>query len=94
MRLNRTGDLVADHEYPATTDELVSAYGTETIHLQNGSETVGAVLERLGAQTYADSNEVYDAILTGVGHEAIGRRFYSDRDAPTLGEGNAEQVSF
>ncbi|WP_224448193.1 DUF5789 family protein [Haloprofundus salilacus] len=94
MRLNRTSDLVESHDFPATTDELVSAYGTETIHLQNGSETVGTVLERLGSQTYADADEVYEALLTGVGHEAIGRRFYSDRDAPTLGEGNAGQVSF
>lgn len=94
MRFNGTGDLIDGHSYPATSDELIAAYGDSEIELQNGSETLGAVLGRLGPETYQGPQDVRDALYTGVGHEAIGRRYYSDRDAYALGESGPEQVSF
>ncbi|WP_101295083.1 DUF5789 family protein [Halegenticoccus soli] len=94
MRLNRTGDAFDGHEFPATSEELVEEYGDQLIELQNGEETFREVLERLGAQTYEGPDDVRNALLTGVSHKAIGRRFYSDRDAPALGENGPDPVSF
>lgn len=94
MRLNRTEALVDDHEFPATSDELIDAYGDVEIELQDGTETVATVLGRLGAETYQSSEDVRDALRTGVSHKAIGRRFYSDRDAYAIAENGPEQVSF
>lgn len=94
MRLNGTDERIDDHEYPATSEELIATCGEQRIELQNGSETVADVLGRMGAETYDGPQDVYDALRCGVGHEAIGRRFYSDRDAPTLGESGPQQVSF
>ncbi|MFB6155487.1 MAG: DUF2795 domain-containing protein [Haloferacaceae archaeon] len=81
-------------QYPATSAELISAHGDRTIELQDGTETVGEVLARLDDQTYDHADDVYTDLRSAVGHEAIGRRGYSDRDAPTLGESGPTQVSF
>lgn len=94
MHLNATGDLIDEYEYPATSEELIEAHGDREIELQNGSETLGTVLERLGSETYEGPQDVRDALFTGVSHRAIGRRFYSDRDAFAVGEYGPEQVSF
>jgi hypothetical protein len=94
MRLNRTGDLIDAHEYPATTEELVEAYGEQKIELPNGSETLADVLVRAGSETYMTADDARNALLCGVGHEAIGRRYYSDRDAYAMGERGPGDVSF
>ena len=94
MRLNGTGELIDGYEYPATSEELIEAYGDREIELQNGAETLEVVLTRLGSETYEGPQDVRDAIFTGVSHRAIGRRFYSDRDAYALGEAGPDPVSF
>lgn len=94
MRINGTDEAIDAHEYPATSDELINAYGEREIELQDGSETFGEVLGRLGADTYADAQSVYEALLSAVGHEAVGRRYYSDRDARSPGENGPDPVSF
>jgi len=94
MRLNHTGDLIDAHEFPATTEELIEAYGDRTIELPNGTARLGDVLARAGSETYATANDAQSALFCGLGHEAIGRRYYSDRDAYAMGENGPEQVSF
>ncbi|WP_348607152.1 DUF5789 family protein [Halobaculum rarum] len=94
MRLNGTEDELSAHEYPATSGELIDAYGDTRIELQDGSETIGAVLGRLGSETFHSADDVWMTLRGGVGHEAVGRRFYSDRDAPAVGEDGPDQISF
>lgn len=94
MRLNRTETLLTGMEYPTTTDEVIESHGEERLELANGSEMLGDVLARIGDETYQSPGEVQDAIFTGVGHQAVGRRFYSDRDPSTLGEYGPTQQSF
>ncbi|MGM0604593.1 MAG: DUF5789 family protein [Halobacteriota archaeon] len=94
MRLYSTDDLLTGHEYPATTTELITAYGDSRIELQNGSETLGEVLSRLGEETYYGPNDARTAVISALSHKAIGRRFYSDRDQYALGENGPDPVSF
>ena len=94
MRLNDIGERLSAHTYPTTSDELIAAYGDDSIELPAGTETFGSVLGRVGPETFASAAEVEATLQGSVGHEAIGRRFYSDRDAPTVGEDGPEQVSF
>lgn len=94
MRLNGTGDLIRSLEYPTTSEELVDEHGDSLIELQRGDETLGEVLARTGPETYDAPDEVVAAVQTGVSHKAIGRRFYSDRDAFTPGEHGHEMLSF
>jgi len=36
--------MFVDHRYPATTTELIAAYGDSEIQLQNGTETMATFL--------------------------------------------------
>jgi hypothetical protein len=94
MRCEATDDLVDDLSYPVTTTELLAAHGDHVIRLAGGAERMTDVLSRLGAETYEAPRELRDAIRTAVGHEAIGRRYYSDRDAYAPGESDRDQLSF
>jgi len=73
------------HSYPTTTSELIAAYGETELELQNGTETVGEALSRLGETTYENADAARTAVLSAVSEDAIGRKGYSDRDAPTVG---------
>jgi hypothetical protein len=95
MRLNRTGEAMRAHEYPATSDELIEAHGEKTIELADGTETFAQVLGRLEKTTYDDAEAVQEALFSAVGADAVGRRYYSDRDPGTPGSSyGPEPVSF
>ncbi|MFC6716161.1 DUF2795 domain-containing protein [Natrialbaceae archaeon GCM10025810] len=85
MQLNGTGEFIDDHEYPATTEELIDAYGDRTIDLPNGTETVGDVLARLESETFENPEDAHFAVYSAVSNKAIGRVGYSDRDPTPVG---------
>lgn len=80
MRLDATTEEIEDAEYPITTDELKHRCADHEIDLQNGSEDVCAVLDRLSEETYDRPEDALFALYTGVSSKAIGRKGYSDRD--------------
>jgi hypothetical protein len=92
--MSQVGDKIDAHSYPATTEELVDAYGELELELANGTETFGDTIERLGEQTFEDAEEVRLTAYSAVSEDAVGRVGYSDRDAPCIGEDGHEQVSF
>lgn len=95
MQLNSTGEFIEAHEYPATTEDLIDAYGDRTLDLPNGTETVGDVLARLESETYETPDDVRMALHCALSQKAIGRFGYSDRDPTPLGSPYApDQVSF
>lgn len=93
--MDAVGEKLDAHSYPATSEELIEAYGEMEFEHENGSETFGEVMGRLGNATYVDSDDARDAAFSVVGEAAIGRKGYSDRDAPTVGEETGyEMLSF
>lgn len=86
MRLNGTEEAMQAHEYPATSNELIEAHGEEVIELTDGTETLGEVLGRLGDTTYHNAEAVQEALFSAVCADAVGRRYYSDRDPGTPGD--------
>jgi hypothetical protein len=82
------------HEYPASTAELIAAYGDLELDFPEGSETLGEVLDRAGAETFESPEAARLALYGAVGEAAIGRKGYSDRDPTALGEDGHEQLSF
>jgi hypothetical protein len=92
--MNDVGEKIDAHSYPATTEELVEAYGEAEFDLAGGSETFGEAIERLGEQTFDSPEEVRLTAYSGISKKGIGRENYSDRDAPTVGEDGHEHVSF
>jgi len=85
MLLNGTGEVIDDHQYPATTEEMIDAYGDRTLELPNGSETVAEVLARLESETFESPEDARFAVYSAVSDKAIGRVGYSDRDPMPVG---------
>ena len=85
MSFTRTDELVAGHEYPMTTEELIAAHGEETLELPNGTERLDEVLGRLASETFESPEDARYAIYSAVSRKAIGRFQYSDRDPTPLG---------
>ncbi|WP_306054962.1 DUF5789 family protein [Natronococcus wangiae] len=95
MLLNGTGEVIDDHEYPATTEELIADYGDRTLELPNGTETVEEVLARLESETFENPEEARFAVYSAVSDKAVGRVGYSDRDPTPPGSPySPDAVSF
>ncbi|MGM0591242.1 MAG: DUF5789 family protein [Halobacteriota archaeon] len=70
------------HDYPASTEKLVEAYGVYELELQDGVRTFAEVLkpgEMDHDETFESAEEVQQAVYNMLGSEAIGRKGYSDR---------------
>jgi hypothetical protein len=94
MRLDDTADLFETHEFPTTRDAFLAEHGDTAVEFDGDSETMTTVLERAGDEEYANFEDFRSALLCGLPAEAVGRRYYSDRDAPAIGEDGPTQVSF
>ncbi|WP_265110164.1 DUF5789 family protein [Halosolutus halophilus] len=86
---------LGEHGYPATNEELVDIYGEYAIQLPSGSTLLEEVLGPVATETYDSPAEAREAIFNMVDSRAIGRKYYSDRTPPALGERRPdEQLSF
>jgi hypothetical protein len=94
MSLQQATELLRDHEYPATTDQLTDSYGDYELDLPNGTETLGDAFRRVESETFDTSGEAEELLYSAVSGKAIGRKGYSDRDPTTLGTEGPGQVSF
>lgn len=92
--MTRADESFDAHSYPATTEELVDAYGGLELDLPNGTETLGEALRRTGTETFETAEAAKLAARCGISEKGIGRKFYSDRDAPTVGEEGPDELSF
>lgn len=77
--------------YPLTTAELLDAHGDCEIEHANGAVTLRSILDPQDAETYDSATEVRQSVLNLVGDEAIGRKFYSDRETNDTELGYEEQ---
>lgn len=82
------------HNYPATTADLIDAYGHVELELPNGTESLGDVLGRLTPETYQSAEQARLAMYSAVSSKGIGRVGYSDRDPVSIGEDGPDEVSF
>ncbi|ELZ09260.1 hypothetical protein C479_10580 [Halovivax asiaticus JCM 14624] len=95
MHLPGTVTLADELEYPATTDELIAAYGDQPIELPNGTETVGDALGRMSQETFESPDEFRLTLQSALSDKAVGRVGYSDRDPNPPGSVyQPQQLSF
>ncbi|ELY88073.1 DUF5789 family protein [Natrialba taiwanensis] len=95
MLSNGTAEVIDDHEYPATTEELIEDCGDRVLELSNGSETVSDVLARLESETFESADDAHLAVYSAVSNKAVGRVGYSDRDPTPVGSPySPDAVSF
>ncbi|MBZ6496373.1 DUF5789 family protein [Natrinema longum] len=78
------------HEYPTTCEELVEAYGSAILRFQDGEQTLEEVLNPVREEQFDSPAEARTAIFSNVSEGAIGRKGYSDRTPPALGEQTEE----
>ncbi|MFB6075300.1 MAG: DUF2795 domain-containing protein [Haloarculaceae archaeon] len=94
MRLFDTAtEAFRTHSYPATTGDLIEAYGDRELALPNGTETVGEVLGRLTPETYESAEDARLAMYSAVSAKGVGRVGYSDRDPVAPGEDGPDPLS-
>lgn len=75
-----------DHQYPTTSDELVEQYGDAVLDLPNGEQRLRELFELVPEERLDSAADARAAIFNTVGDSAIGRKGYSDRTPPALGE--------
>lgn len=78
------------HEYPTTCEELIESYGSAVLRFQNGEQTLEEVLSPVPEEQFNSAMEARAAIFSNVPEGAIGRKGYSDRTPPALGEKSEE----
>lgn len=61
-RLGDLDDELEDHDYPATTDELIEAYGDYEVETQGGWKSIDDVFESVDDETYASADDVRSRI--------------------------------
>lgn len=83
--------------YPMTTEDLIAQFGARNVQYPNGEaegESLEMILDRVGPDMYATPEEAFLALFMGVSADAVGRRYYSDRDPPVLGTEQLPVESF
>lgn len=78
--------------YPATTGDVVDEFGGDEIDFQDGVARVDQVLGEGDAETFASPDELRMTLYGSLPEAAIGRKGYTDRDPPSIGE--FDHVSF
>lgn len=92
--LEGTDQLLSEHKYPTTSEELSAEYGDEEIDLPNETETLGSVLDRLVDERFETKEEAREAIFKEVTGEAGGDEEYGDtRDLSQLDDEAGEEES-
>ncbi|GAA0247886.1 hypothetical protein ACFFQF_06515 [Haladaptatus pallidirubidus] len=80
VELGELSDELDEHDYPASSDDLVEEYGDYEIEYPNGSERFEEVIGPLN-ETYESADDVRQSIFNMVDSEAVGRQRYTDRGA-------------
>ena len=94
MRIDETAAEFETHEFQATRESVCEAHGDTRVQFADCEETVTTVLERAGDEEYQSYEELRTALFCGLPASAVGRRFYSDRNSPAVGEEGRTPVSF
>jgi hypothetical protein len=82
MRLNQLPTVLDDLTYPLSANELSAALAGRTLDHPAGQEPVSAVVERCGSDAMESSDDAWLSMVASVDEDAVGRKFYSDRDPP------------
>ena len=94
MRIAETRDLFAsEFAFPVDRETVLDRVGDHEIDAPSGeSETIGDILTLIEQDTYESVDELFDVLVTFVGDEYIGRKFYDDRGANV--QQDLDEVSF
>ena len=85
--LGEAGQMLGEHKYPATSEELAAEYGDQPLDLQNETESLGSVFDRLVDERFESADEAREAVYNEITGAAGGPEEYNDeRDLRELDE--------
>lgn len=85
--LGQAGEMLGEHKYPATSEELATEYGDQPLDMMNETESLGSVFDRLVDERFESAEEAREAVYNEVSGEAGGPEEYNDqRDLDELAE--------
>ena len=76
--LGDAGQMLGEHKYPTTSEELATEYGDQPLDLPNETETLGSVFDRLVDERYESPEEAREAVYNEVSGEAGGMAEYNE----------------
>lgn len=92
--LGEAGRMLGEHKYPATSEELAAEYGDQPLDLQNETESLGSVFDRLVDERFESAEEAREAVYGEITGEAAGPEEYNDeRDLVELDEAATDDES-
>ena len=96
MRLPETRDLFARKlQFPATRTTVMDTVGGTELNAPGGeNKTIGDVIERCETDEFDSADSLYDTLMTFVGEEFIGRKYYDDRGGIGQSLDDEQEVNF
>lgn len=92
--LARADELLGEHKYPTTSEELATEYADQPLDLPNETESLGSVFDRLVDERFESADEAREAMYNEITGEAGPRAEYNDQRAlRELDEQSLEDVS-
>ncbi len=55
--LGQAGEMLGEHKYPASSEELAAEYGDQRLDLANETESLGSVFDRLVDERFESADE-------------------------------------
>lgn len=93
MRLNQLPAVLDGLTYPLSAEALSAALEGETLVHPAGEEPLSRVVDRCGSEALLSPDDAWLSVVAVVDEDAVGRKFYSDRDPP-VGRDEFDAVSF
>lgn len=94
MRTNELLRQFDDLTYPISIDRVVTEFGDPQIQHPVGRERLSAVFDRIEVSELESPADSKLVVLSSLSADAVGRRYYSDRDPAHLGDARPDQVTF
>lgn len=96
MRLPETRDLFARKlQFPATRTTVIETLGETVLDAPSGDNiTIGDVIERSQTEEFRSADTLYDTLMTFVGEDFIGRKYYDDRGGIGQSTADEQEVNF
>ena len=85
------GEMLSDHKFPTTSEELAVDYGDEPIDMANETESMGSVLDRLEGERFESAREVEEAMFNELSGSQAGPEEYNDERDLTELEGEVPE---
>lgn len=88
---DRFGEMLSEHKYPATSEELAVDYGQEPIDMPNETESIGSVFDRLEGERFETAEDAEEALYNELtGSEGGPGEYNDERDLEAVDESVSE----